>query len=287
MYIKSKDDVSKLDLSNNEINSKTRKKTGWSVFMSWFINDLKECDYEQIKEIVEKENLRGELYLTYLYIYFHSYFAYPFTGAPFILPQRLDDEAGGGATLRDAYSAGASVPDSRPPSTSFRQLNISSNMGGKLTGSRNDKEKWAEPCPKSSSDSSSLSSGSPVLCRVPLALFRGGGLARNIYSPTPSTFSSHFVRPMQVQLVEFISGRADINKEREWARRKIFRFKAGELQTLAGIYWRRLSEEIKEAWKDRAGFLNLRDIPGELKILTSVVTDAVILSSVNLEIDQL
>ena len=92
---------------------------------------------------------------------------------------------------------------------------------------------------------------------------------------------------MQVPLVEFISGRADINKEREWARRKIFRFKAGKLQTLAGIYWRRLSKEIKEAWKDRARFLNSRDIPGELKILPSVVTDAVILSSVNLEIDQL
>lgn len=68
--------------------------------MSWFINDLKECDYEQIKEIVEKENLRGGLYLTYLYNYFHSYFTYPFTAAPFILMQqvlaRLDDEAGGG-----------------------------------------------------------------------------------------------------------------------------------------------------------------------------------------------
>ena len=74
MYIKSKDDVSKLDLSNNEINSKTRKKTGWSVFMSWFINDLKAYDYGEIRDIVVKENLRGELKCNFIadsFLFFH------------------------------------------------------------------------------------------------------------------------------------------------------------------------------------------------------------------------
>ena len=56
-----KDAVAQLPLSEKETYSKMRKKTGWTVFMSWFINDLKAYDYDDIRDIVEKENLRGEL----------------------------------------------------------------------------------------------------------------------------------------------------------------------------------------------------------------------------------
>ena len=94
---------------------------------------------------------------------------------------------------------------------------------------------------------------------------------------------------MQVPLAEFIAvaGRVDINRKREKVRRRIFRFKPGELTALAGIFWWRLTDEVRTAWKDRAWFLNLRDIPGELKSLPEIFTDCNILRSINLEIDQL
>ena len=91
---------------------------------------------------------------------------------------------------------------------------------------------------------------------------------------------------MQVPLVDFVAGRVDISKEREKARLQIFRFKARELTTLAGIYWRRLIDEMQEAWKYRVRFLNFHDIPGELKCLPEIATEAVMIQSVNLEIDQ-
>ena len=117
-----------------------------------------------------------------------------------------------------------------------------------------------------------------------------GGAARNIDMPSPSSSSSsYFVRPMQVPLAAYIAaeGRIDIQREMEEAGRRVFRFRPGELPRLAGIYWRRLSEVTKTAWKDRAKFLNSRDIPGELNSLPEILSPAVILRSVNMEIAEL
>ena len=114
--------------------------------------------------------------------------------------------------------------------------------------------------------------------------------ARNIDPPSPSSSSSsYFVRPMQVPLAAYIAaeGRIDIQREMEEAGRRVFRFRPGELPRLAGIYWRRLSEVTKTAWKDRAKFLNSRDVPGELNSLPEILSPAVILRSVNLEIAEL
>jgi len=88
-------------------------------------------------------------------------------------------------------------------------------------------------------------------------------------------------------LTDFIAGRVDINKEREKARRQIFWFKAGELTTLPRTYSVRLSEEMKEASKDHARFLNSRDIPGELKCLPKIATKAVIIQLVSWSICRL
>ena len=70
----SKDAVAQLPLSEKETYLKTRKKTGWTVFMSWFINDLKAYDYGEIRDIVVKENLRGELKCNFIadpFLFFH------------------------------------------------------------------------------------------------------------------------------------------------------------------------------------------------------------------------
>ena len=121
---------------------------------------------------------------------------YPLAATPRILPrivERLDDEPESGAevaenVLRDVFNAGASDPDSRTTSAHFGELSISRLRGG-ATGPQNGYERGAEPCPNEtldltgdgvidladSSDSSSLSSGSPQLLRVPLStLLRGG-----------------------------------------------------------------------------------------------------------------
>ena len=98
--------------------------------MSWFINDLKAYDYDDIRDIVEKENLRGELKLYCVANPDFNLFTYTLSAAPRILPQvveRLDDETESGAAvaqdvLRDVFFAGASNPDSRPPSASFGEL---------------------------------------------------------------------------------------------------------------------------------------------------------------------
>ena len=123
-------------------------------------------------------------------------FTYTLTATPRILPrvvERLDDEAESGAAvaenvLRDVFYAGASNPDSRTTSA-FGEFPITRMRGGGSTTPKNGYETRAEPCPNeiydlagddvidlaNSSDSSSLSSGSPMLQRVPLsALLRGG-----------------------------------------------------------------------------------------------------------------
>ena len=63
--------------------------------------------------------------------------------------------------------------------------------------------------------------------------------AINIDPPSPSSSSSsYFVRPIQVPLADYIAvgGRVDITREMEKARRRVFKFRPGELSKLAGIY---------------------------------------------------
>ena len=76
-------------------------------------------------------------------------------------------------------------------------------------------------------------------------------------SPASSTSSSrNCPRPIRISVGNFRRGTYTLEAEKERARRRVFKFKPGEMQKLAGIFWRRLGSVVKDEWKRRAVYLN-------------------------------
>ena len=76
-------------------------------------------------------------------------------------------------------------------------------------------------------------------------------------SPASSTSSSrNCPRPIRISVGNFRRGTYDLAAERERARRRVFKFMPGEMQKLAGIFWRRIGSAVQDGWKRRAVYLN-------------------------------
>ena len=97
------------------------------------------------------------------------------------------------------------------------------------------------------------------------------------------------VRPLRVKLQSFKSGSYDIVEERQKTLAPIFKFKAGEKMKLASKHWRRIEDPKKNAWKDRATYLNFLTPSGVFVTSPSGIDEfeSLALASLTAEVDVL
>ena len=93
-------------------------------------------------------------------------------------------------------------------------------------------------------------------------------------SPASSTLSArNCPRPICVSVENFRRGRYDLEAERERAWRRMFKFLPGEMQKLAGIFWRGIGEGVKNGWKRRAAYLNSFVPVGVFSVIPARISD--------------
>ena len=73
--------------------------------------------------------------------------------------------------------------------------------------------------------------------------------------------------PLWIPMSKFTASNFDIKEEEERATDASVKWRAGEYFKLAGIYWRRLPEEGREAWKARARYINTLVPVGVFKVV--------------------
>ena len=99
-------------------------------------------------------------------------------------------------------------------------------------------------------DAESLPSVDRPLFVIPNPLFAGPGRG-----------------PLRIPMSKFTAKNFDLKKEEKIATDASFKWRAGEYFKLAGIYWRRLPDEGREAWRARARFINTLVPVGVFKVV--------------------
>ena len=73
--------------------------------------------------------------------------------------------------------------------------------------------------------------------------------------------------PLRIPMSKFTAPDFDLKEEKERATDASFKWRAGGFFKLAGIYWRRLPDEGREAWKARARYINTLVPVGVFKVV--------------------
>ena len=88
-----------------------------------------------------------------------------------------------------------------------------------------------------------------------------------LFSIANSLFAGPGCGPLRIPMSKFTAPDFDLKEEKKRATDASFKWRAGEFFKLAGIYWRRLPDEGREAWKARARYINTLVPVGVFKVV--------------------